>query len=161
MPKRINSDFTIINIGWDGFLYALDKSSSDGEIAEFDKTGVKLRSKYIPLNYKNCKPWADKYGNVYILGSTNDSNTNLIRLNSNNFEFETLLKDIKEGGVLNGEDHLTVLPDGKIFVFANYNILKVFSPEMKMIFRSSDSEEEDQETLEEIQQKIKNDEAFS
>ena len=159
-PKRVNSGYTILNVGWDGCLYALDRSSSDGEIAKFDNDGTKLWSKYIPLKYKDCKPLADKNGNVYILGSTEESKTNLIRLNQYNFEFETLLKDIKEDGALNREDRLLLLPDGIIFVFKHYNIVKAFSPDLKMTYRSKKSEEEDTEVLENIKKKIENDEEF-
>src|SRR4030095_14741445 len=125
-PKRIDSDFTKLNIGWDGYLYMIDKSSSDGEVAKYDSDGTRLWSKYIPLEYKDCKACTDADGNVYILGRTKDSNTNLVRLNYGSGNFETLLTDIKEGGVLNEEDQLAVSPNGTIYIMKYYDKLKVF-----------------------------------
>ncbi len=160
-PKRINSDYTRLTIGWDGYLYMMDKSSSDGEIAKFDHDGTKLWSKYIPLDYKDCKPCLDKHGNIYILGRTNNSNTNLIRLNKDTFEFETLIKDIKEGGFLNEEDHLAVSPEGTIYIMDTYNKLKVFSPQMEMTFRSAQCEEDDELVKRRKKESVENDEEFS
>jgi DNA-directed RNA polymerase subunit RPC12/RpoP len=160
-PKRMNSDYTKLNLNWDGELYMMDKSSSDGEVAKFSHDGTKLWSKFIPLNYKECKPCFDSAGNVYILGRSGDSNFNLIRLNKVTFEFETLVKDIKEGGYLNEEIHLAVAPDGTAYVFNTYNKMKVFSPEMKMIYCSAKCEEDDDLVRRRKKESVENDEEFS
>ncbi len=160
-PKRVSGDFTKITVGYDGFLYMIDRSSSDGEVAKYDMDGTKLWSKYIPLNYKDCKAGIDGNGYVYVVGSTDKSNTNLVRLNTNSFEFDTLLKDIKEGGVLNQEDMLAVSAQGKVYIFKFYNRLKAFSPDMKMTFRSKQCEEDDNQLLKRKKDAIENDEEFS
>lgn len=159
-PQRVDSDFTKLNMGWDGYLYMIDKSSSDGEVAKYNKDGTQIWSKYIPLQYKDCKACADSNGNVYILGKTNDSNTNLIMYNSSKGNFETLLRDIKEGGVLNDEDLLAVAPKGTIYIMKFYDKLKVFSPDLKMIFRSKQCDEDDNEVLQEKKESIEKDEEF-
>lgn len=160
MPKRIDSDFTKMNIGWDGYLYMIDKSS-DGTIAKFNMAGNKLASHSIPLRYKDCAPWADADGNMYIIGSKeSDSNTNLIKITENGY-VTTLLTDIKEGGVLDEEDQLALAPDGRIYIYKFYNRLKIFSPEMEMIFRSEQSREDDEEVLAEKKRKVEDDEEFS
>jgi hypothetical protein len=159
MPKRISGDFTRMNIGWDGYLYMIDRSS-DGRIARFDRDGRKLKSYSIPLRYKDCMPMADSEGNMYILGAKEDSNTNLIKITSGG-HVETLLTDIKEGGVLDDETDLALAPDGRIYIYKFYNRLKIFSPDMKMIFRSEQSKEDDEEVLKEKKEAVENDEEFS
>lgn len=159
-PKRVNGDFTKFTVGWDGYLYMIDRSSSDGEVAKYDMDGTKLWSKYIPLNYKDCKAGVDEAGNVYVVGRTENSNTNLLRLNTKRFIFETLLKDVKEGGVLNEEDTLAVSREGRVYIMRFYNRLKVFSPDMKMVYRSKHSEEYDNELINRKNEAIKNDEEF-
>ncbi len=160
-PKRINSDYTRLNIGWDGYLYMMDKSSSDGEVAKYASDGTRLWSKLIPLNYKESKPCADAAGNVYILGTDENSNTHLVRYNPSIDKFETLLTDLVEGGVLDDEQHLAVTPEGTIFILNTYGGMKVFSPELKMICRSRKSEEDDNEVLEKKKDAIEKDEEFS
>jgi hypothetical protein len=128
---------------------------------KFDIDGSKLWSKYIPLNYKDCKPGMDSEGNLYILGRTQQSNTNLIRLKISSFEFETLLKDIKEGGVLNEEVQLAVAPNGTIYIMDTYDKLKVFNRDMEMIYRSKQSEEDDELEKRTKKNKIENDEEFN
>lgn len=160
-PKRVDSDLTGLSIGWDGYLYMIDRSSSDGVLVKFDKDGSKLWSKYIPLGYKDCKPGMDSEGNLYILGRTENSNTNLIRLNISTFEFKTLLKDIKEGGVLNEEMMLAVAPDGTIYIMDTYDKLKVFDRNLEMKYRSKQAEEDDELEKRRKKDKIENDEEFS
>jgi hypothetical protein len=159
-PKRLSGDFTKFTVGWDGYLYMIDRSSSDGEIAKYEMDGTRLWSKYIPLKYKDCKAGIDSDGNIYVVGTTEDSNTHLVRLNIYNFEFETLLTDITEGGVLHDEDQLAVAPNGTIYILKFYNRLKIFSPEMKMIYRSKQSETDDNELIKKKRLAKENDEEF-
>lgn len=147
LTKRLNGDFTKFTVGWDGYLYMIDRSSSDGEVAKYEMDGTRLWSKYIPLQYKDCKAGIDGEGNIYVVGTTEDSNTHLVRLNINNFKFETLLTDIVEGGVLHDEDQIAVSHDGKVYIMKFYNRMKVFSPAMKMIYRSKQSEIDDNDLI--------------
>lgn len=159
-PKRMNGDFTKFTVGWDGYLYMIDRSSSDGEVAKYEMDGTRLWSKYIPLQYKDCKAGIDGNGNIYVVGTTKESNTHLVRLNMDRFEFETLLVDITEGGVLNDEDQIAVAPNGTVYLMKFYNRMKVFSPEMKMIYRSKQSETEDNDKIRRKKQAKENDEEF-
>jgi len=159
-PKRIDSDLTKMNIGWDGYLYMIDRSS-DGVVARFDNDGNKLMSVEIPLHYKDCFPWADSNGNIYIVGMKEDGNTNLIRFSPDGKHTETLLTDLKEGGVLDEEDQLALAPDGTIYIYKYYNRLKVFSPDLKMKYRSEQSEKEDKETMEKMEKEKKDKAEFN
>lgn len=159
-PKRLNGDFTKFTVGWDGYLYMIDRSSSDGEVAKYEMDGTRLWSKYIPLQYKDCKAGIDGEGNIYVVGTTEDSNTHLVRLNINNFKFETLLTDIVEGGVLHDEDQIAVSHDGKVYIMKFYNRMKVFSPAMKMIYRSKQSEIDDNDLIKKKRLAKENDEEF-
>jgi hypothetical protein len=160
-PKRINSDLTQMNIGWDGYLYMLDKSSSDGEVVKFDRDGNKLLHVLVPLNDKDCRPWADKDGNIFIIGTKEDYNTNLIKISSDGNQITTLLTDIKEGGVLDEEDQLALAPDGTIYAYKYYNRLKIFTPDLQMKFRSEQSEKEDNETLAKMEKEKKDKAEFN
>jgi hypothetical protein len=160
-PKRIDSDLTKLNMGWDGYLYMIDSSSSDGVVARFDRDGNKLMSVYIPLQNKESFPWADSNGNIYIIGTKEDSNTNLIRISPDGKHIETLLTDLKEGGVLDEEDQVALAPDGTIYAYKYYNRLKVFSPDMKMKFRSEQSEKDDNETLKKMEKEKKDKAEFN
>ena len=141
-------------MGWDGFLYFLDRSSSDARLAKYSGDGKQLWSRPIPLNDKEGKPWADADGNVYILGTTEKSRTNLVRYSAGTGKFETLLTDVVEGGVLHDEEHLAVSREGRIFVFDSYGRMKVFSPRLEMTYRSEQSEAKDNEALEEMKETL-------
>lgn len=143
IPKVINGDFTFMNIGTDGYLYMLDKSSSDGELAKYEQSGTRVWSKYIPLNYKECRPCQDVNGNIYIIGTNENGDTRIIRYNTSVDRFDEIIKDLSEGGYLEEEDTISVMPDGTILAAKFYNRLKVFSPALEMIYRSEQSKEDD------------------
>jgi len=159
-PKRVDSDYTRLNFGWDGYLYMLDKSSSDGEVARFDTSGYKIKSYYIPLESKGCKPCVDKQGRIYIIGRTKDSMSRLIRINPGG-DVETLLTDVLEGGVLNEEEQLALAPDGTIYAMKYNKIIKVFSPDLKMVYISEQCKEDDEEKINEKKESIEKDEEFN
>lgn len=159
-PKRLNGDFTFLNFGLDGYLYMLDKSSSDGELAKYEPSGVRVWSKYIPLSYKDCRPCQDEHGNIYIIGTDEKSNTRLVRYNTSVDRFDVIVKDLREGGLLEEEDMLAVLPDGTIFAARFHNRLKVFSPSLEMIYRSEQSKEDDELEQRRRKEKVEKDEEF-
>ncbi|MCC7158193.1 MAG: hypothetical protein IT281_01500 [Ignavibacteria bacterium] len=160
LPKRVNQVFTFMKIGTDGYLYLLDTSSRDGELAKFDLSGNKLWSKFIPLNYKECRPCQDDRGFIYIIGNDEKTNTRIIRYNPASDEFETLITDLREGGLLEEEEMLAVLPDGTLLAAKFHNRLKVFSPSFEMIYRSAQSKEDDELEQRRRKDKIENDEEF-
>ncbi len=121
----------------------LDKSSSDGELAKYEQSGTRVWSKYIPLNYKECRPCQDVNGNIYIIGTNENGDTRIIRYNTSVDRFDEIIKDLSEGGYLEEEDTISVMPDGTILAAKFYNRLKVFSPALEMIYRSEQSKEDD------------------
>lgn len=144
IPKKLNGDFTYMNVGLDGYLYILDRSSSDGELAKYEQSGTKVWSKYIPLNYKECRPCQDLNGNIYIIGSNDKGDTRILSYNTSDDRFREIIKDLSEGSFLEEEDNISVLPDGTILAIKFYNRLKVFSPQLEMIYRSEQSREDDE-----------------
>lgn len=144
IPKKLNGDFTYMNVGIDGYLYILDRSSSDGELAKYEQSGTKVWSKYIPLNYKECRPCQDLNGNIYIIGSNDKGDTRILSYNTSDDRFREIIKDLSEGSFLEEEDNISVLPDGTILAIKFYNRLKVFSPQLEMIYRSEQSREDDE-----------------
>lgn len=158
-PKRVSGGFTKMQVGYDGFIYMIDRSSSDGEVAKYDMDGSQVWSKYIPLEDKDCKACVDGKGNVFVLGRK-DSNGRMVRLNQQAMRFDTVVKDIKEGGSLNDEDQLAVAPNGTAYAFKFYNRLKVFLPDMKMSYRSKQAEKDDDEVLKRKKDAIEKDEEF-
>lgn len=144
IPKKLNGDFTYMNVGLDGYLYILDRSSSDGELAKYEQSGTKVWSKYIPLNYKECRPCQDLNGNIYIIGSNDKGDTRILSYNTSDDRFREIIKDLSEGSFLEEEDNISVLPDGTILAVKFYNRLKVFSPLHEMIYRSEQSREDDE-----------------
>jgi hypothetical protein len=159
-PKRIDSGSTNMNIGWDGYLYMLDMTYW-GSVLKFDKSGKKIKRINIPLDYRECIPWADKEGNLYIVGKNKEDKTNLLKISADGKNKQILLTDIKEGGVLNEEDKLALAPDGTVYLYSYYKSMKAFSPDLKMIYRSKQSEEEDEEVRLEIKETIEKDEEIS
>jgi Zn finger protein HypA/HybF involved in hydrogenase expression len=152
-PKRVEGDFTTLNSGYDGYVYLLDTSSSDGVIIKYSRDGEQIWKKYIPLSEKKCKPFADKNGYVYILGQDKDYNTKLIRFAPDGEAFQILLNDVLEGGTLSSEDLLALAPDGTIYTFRYYNVFKVFAPDLSVRFASERSKEEDKEKLDKAKKK--------
>lgn len=146
-PLEVRTEYTYINCGPDGHLYLMDNTSSkDASIVKYDKDGNLLWCMVVPLEQKYCKPFSDTKGNVYVLGTV-DVNINLVKLNHAASKWETLLKDIKEGGKLNDSDKLAVSPDGsRIYCFNNYNGMRVFDANLNMIYISSQSKEDDEES---------------
>jgi DNA-directed RNA polymerase subunit RPC12/RpoP len=160
IPKRLSGDFTYINTGLDGYLYMLDRSSSDGELAKYEQSGTKVWSKFIPLGSKEGRPVQDDRGYIYIIGTDEKSNTRIIRYNTAGDSFETIITDLREGGFLEEEDKITVFPDGTIIAAKFHNRMKVFSPSFEMIFRSEQSKEDDELEKRRRKSKVESDEEF-
>lgn len=156
-PKRVDSSSTSMNFNWDGYLYMLDMSTS-GDVIKFDKSGKRTKHIYIPLDYRECIPWADRDGNFFIVGKTKDYKNNLIKISPNGKQVVTLLKDIKEGGVLLEEDKIALAPDGTVYLYSYYKNMKAFSPDMKMIYRSKQAEKDDEEARLKVKEALENDE---
>lgn len=152
-PKRVNGDYTKINLGYDGYVYMLDKSSNDGMLAKYTRDGEQIWRKLIPLNNKECKPYADSNGYVYIIGSEEDDKTKLIRFSPDGKNVDVLLNDVLEGGPLSVEDRLAVAPDGTIYALRFYDVLKVFSPDLKCKYESAQSKEECKDKLDDAKEK--------
>jgi len=159
-PKRVDSDYTRMNIGWDGNIYMIDRSSDGGKVAIYNNEGARICAYEIPLDDKDCKACIDNHGLIYIVGKIKESNTHLVRLDPGTGKWETLLTGIIEGGVLNDEDQLLVSPAGTIYIMKFYNKIKVFTPELKMIHISDQCKEDDEERLNEKKEKLENDEDF-
>jgi hypothetical protein len=159
-PQNIDSDYTRINLGWDGYLYIMGRSSNDGELAKYDRSGKKIWSVVVPLQSKDCKPCTDSKGNVYIVGEKEGGHTNLIKFSQVTKTFETVLTDVLEGGVLKGEEHLAVSPDGTIFLLDYYHKLKIFTADGSLKYITEQSKEEDKEALDELKESKEKDERF-
>ena len=143
-----------MNLGYDGYIYMLDTSSQDGKLAKYTREGEQLWKKYIPLSSKECKPCADKNGYVFVLGKDDNDKTKLIRFSPEGENIEILLNDVIDGGVLSTEDTLALAPNGTIYLFRFYEVLKVFSPDLKVKFISDRAKEEDNEKLEEYKKRM-------
>ena len=133
-------------------------SSEDAGIAKYDRNGKQIWKKIVPLNYKDRKHWVDANGFIYILSDTTDSKKNLIRYNPNSDSWDTLLKDIREGGVLNEVNNLAVSADGIIYLAKFNNRLRVFDASLTNIYTSEKSLEDDVELKQKTQKKIEQDE---
>jgi len=153
-PKRVEGEYTKMNLGYDGYIYMLDTSSQDGKLAKYTREGEQLWKKYIPLSSKECKPCADKNGYVFVLGKDDNDKTKLIRFSPEGENIEILLNDVIDGGVLSTEDTLALAPNGTIYLFRFYEVLKVFSPDLKVKFISDRAKEEDNEKLEEYKKRM-------
>lgn len=158
-PAKIDSDYHYVNVGLDGYTYFIMRGSSDDAgIAKYDRNGKQIWNKIVPLNYKQRKHYIDAKGFIYILSDTTDSEKNLIRYNPVNDIWETLLKDVREGGVLNEVSNLAVSSDGIIYCAEYDNRLRVFDANMKNIYTSDKSLEDDVELKQKTQKKIDADE---
>jgi LSD1 subclass zinc finger protein len=158
-PVKIDSDYHYVNAGRDGYMYFIQRGSSeDAGIAKYDRNGKQIWKKIVPLNYKDRKHWVDANGFIYILSDTTDSKKNLIRYNPNSDSWDTLLKDIREGGVLNEVDNLAVSADGIIYLAKFNNRLRVFDASLTNIYTSEKSLEDDVELKQKTQKKIEQDE---
>jgi len=146
-PKRVSGDSTKMNLGYDGFVYMYDTGSTDSKIAKYTREGVQVWKKPVPLINKECKPYADANGFVYVLGSDENNKTKLIKLSPDGNKYETLLNDVLDGGVLSVDSDLVVSPDGKIYTFRFYNVMKVFNPDLTCTFESEQSKKEAAEKI--------------
>lgn len=157
-PKRVNGEFTTMNLGYDGFLYMLDKSSGDGMLAKYDREGKQIWKEPVPLGWKEGKPFADKNGNVFVIGKNDNDKVSLIRLSDDGKRADLMMNDVTEGGLLSEEDNLAMTPGGALYAFRYYEVLKVFAPDMTLKYISKRAKEEDKEKLEEYKNKKKKEE---
>jgi hypothetical protein len=158
-PMRIDTGSTFAARGYDGFIYFMeDTSSEDASVAKYDRDGNRLWREAVPEGQKYCRPYIDRNGNVYVLETVSDDNVNLLKLDAGTMKWETLLKDIKEGGKLNESDKLVLSAEGRIYCFNNYNGMRVFDSNLNMIYISQQSKEDDEETLSEKKEKVEKDE---
>ncbi len=146
-PKRVSGCFTTMNLGFDGYVYMNDTSSTDAMLAKYTREGEQVWRRNIGLQYKDCKPCADAKGNVYILGSDESNKTKLLKVSPDGKNVTTLLNDVLDGGILSEDKLLAVSPDGKIFTFRYYDFMKAFTPDLKCIYESEQSKVSAQEKI--------------
>jgi hypothetical protein len=160
-PLKLDTEYTFVTLGWDGFIYFMEStSSSDASVAKYNRNGKKLWYSIVPLAYKDSRPCIDKNGFVYVLGKK-DNKYYLVRLNPAAMKWETLLKDINEGGNLNEVENLAVSPDGsRIYCLEYNNRMRVFDASMNMVYISEQSKQDDDELAAEHKKKVENDEEF-
>ena len=160
-PDRVDTEYTLVTLGWDGYIYFMEStSSSDASVAKYDRNGKKLWNSIIPLHYKESKHCIDKNGFVYVLGKK-DNKYYLVKLDPNTMKWETILNDITEGGKLYEVEKLAVTPDGsRFYCFEYYNRMRVFDSGMNMIYISEQSKKDDEELAAEHRKKVENDEEF-
>lgn len=160
-PNKVDTEYTFVTRGWDGFIYFMESTSSDdASVAKYDRDGRKIWNSVVPISYKTSKQCIDKNGFVYVLGKQNDKCC-LKRLDPNTMKWETLLKDISEGGNLNEVENLAVTPGGdRIYCLEYDNRMRVFDSGLNMIYISKQSKEDDEEFTAKHKKKVENDEEF-
>jgi len=146
-PKRVSGDSTKMNLGYDGYVYMYDTSSTDSKIAKYTREGEQVWKKPIPLNDKKCKPYADSNENIFVLGSDENHKTKLIKISPDGNKITTLLTDVLDGGILSVDSELAVSPDGKIYTFRFYNVMKVFNPDLTCVYETEQSKKEAEEKI--------------
>lgn len=158
-PKHIDAEYNYVTVGNDGFTYFMDKTSSDdSSIAKYSRDGKMLWNIVVPLEQKTSKPCIDVNGNIYILGKIKE-NINLVKYSQQTGKWETLLKDIKEGGPLNEVEKLLVTPNADGFYCIQYNnAIRAFDKYLKLTYISEASKEDDEEYYEEKKKKKDRDE---
>lgn len=153
-PAKINSYDTKVSFDLDGNIFFLDTDSGDDAcLAMYDKKGTKIINTIVPLNQKQSVPCFDKNGNVYVLGKDKDDTMSLVRYSRVENSWKTIITDVTRGGQLSDEDKLTVTPEGMIYCLGYGNGLKIFDRDLKMIYISNDSKEDDSDKLEEYKKK--------
>lgn len=160
-PEKMDTEYTFVTLGWDGYIYFMESTSSDdASVAKYDREGRKIWNSVVPVSYKTSRQCIDKNGFVYVLGKQNDKCC-LIRLDPNTMKWETLQKDISEGGNLNEVENLAVTPDGnRIYCLEYDNRMRVFDSGMNLVYISDQSKEDDSEYTAEHKKKVQNDEEF-
>ncbi|MCE1164158.1 MAG: hypothetical protein LWX07_02005 [Bacteroidetes bacterium] len=158
-PKTIVGEFTTMSIGYDGYLYMLDKSSGDGVLAKYTREGKQLWKALVPIGWKECKPCADRNGNVFVIGKNDDNNTvNLLKFSEDGKKVELVANDVVEGGILSDEELIAMSPDGTIFALRYYEVLKIIAPDMSLKYISKQAKEEDKDKIDDFKKKKSNEE---
>jgi Zn finger protein HypA/HybF involved in hydrogenase expression len=152
-PARADGSLIKMNLGYDGNVYIMD-NHSESYLAKYNRSGVQDWKRENILKNVECKPFADKDGNVYLLGTDEDDKTKLIRYSDNGHHIDTILNDVLEGGVLSTDSHFTLSPDGTICTYKYYDFLKIFTPDLKLVYESKQSKEEGRKKIEEKNKKI-------
>lgn len=146
-PVKIGSEYNFAALGEDGYIYFMYKESSDEDgIARYDKTGKKIWSAPVPMQSRYSKPYIDANGNIFILGDV-DEKKNLIKYNKTTAKWETLIKHITEGGPLGDEEKFAISNDGFIYIADGYGALKIFDSNLKRVYISDQSKEDDEDTI--------------
>jgi phage FluMu protein Com len=158
-PASVDTDYTFVTLGWDGYIYFMESTSSeDASIAKYDREGNKLWNSIVPLVDKDSRPCIDKNGFVYVLGRK-EGKYKLAKLNQNTMSWEIILQDIREGGTLNETEKLAITPDAdRFYCFDSGNCMRVFDSGLNMIYISPQSKEDDEDVAKEHEKRIKNDE---
>jgi DNA-directed RNA polymerase subunit RPC12/RpoP len=158
-PKQIDAEYNYVTIGNDGFTYFMDKTSSeDASIAKLNREGKILWNIPVPLEQKDSRPCIGVNGDIYILGKKKE-NINLIKYSQQTGTWQTLLKDIKEGGPLNEVEKLLVTPNADRFICMKFdNSIRAFDANLKQVYISEQSKEDDEDYYKDIKKKKDRDE---
>ena len=127
-----------IRIGWDGRTY-LHRSE---QLACYDRTGKKLWHAVLPKS-ADGEFGVDARGNVYMLGHLESDTYGIHRVLPTG---ASLLVDGRQPHTPLREDRrMTVHPDGTIVVASYGRSLRVFAPDGRMLYRSAEAIERDEE----------------
>ena len=141
-PSRCNSDSIKINIGWDGNIYFSD-NGYNGYVLKYDRSG-NLHWCFKHGMNSVSKACADVNGSVFVLGKDVNTKSVLIKISLDGKKSDIVLTNIDKGGLLNEESAVALGFDGTIFVMYFCNILKIFNPDLKRIYISKQSAEDDE-----------------
>ena len=147
IPKRVSGEYIRINLGFDGFVYILDKNSPDPKIAKYTREGKQEWKRPNPLASVECKPCIDSNGNIFLVGLDANKKTKLIKISSDGNKITTLQTDVLDGGILSGDELLELSPDGKIYTFSYGNFMKAFNSDLTCEYESEQSKAQAQERI--------------
>ncbi len=133
----------VMSVGYDGNYYFLNYE----KLMKYSREGKKIYLTTLDFRFTYARPYADKEGNAYILGSSIDEEYSVMKISPDGSSVQRYLPSNQNKSAL-GQVEVMVMSEKGDFIFVGYGgKIRALGKDGKLYFTSEKSEEDDRKNI--------------
>lgn len=129
----------VLSVGYDGNYYILNYE----KLMKYSREGKKIYLIKLDFRYTYSRPYADKEGNAYVLGSDQNDVYSVIKVSPDGKQMKHHFMSVTKNGVIGSEEVMAMSEDGNFILLGYDGKMRIISSEGKLLYRSENSEKDD------------------